>query len=55
MELNIFFSRFKAKVVPNTQSKLNRIGENFQLIAITMKLLQLICDIIPKNLCIASF
>ena len=55
MEWNILFSRLNAKVVPNTQSKLSRIGEIFQLIAITMKLLQLISDIIPKKKCIASF
>ena len=43
------FSRIKAKVVPDTLSKLSRIGYNFQWIAITMKLLQLISDIIPKS------
>ena len=56
MEWTFFFFRLNAKVVPITQSKLSRIGENFQLITIAMKLFQLTSDIIPKKKkCIASF
>ena len=44
-----------AKLCPTLKSKLSTIGENFQLIAITMKHLELISDIIPKKKCIASF